>query len=55
MGSDGLFDNLYDDDILKCLYPQLKSDNNDSKIVLLENPQNVAVCLAENAEQLSLD
>ena len=48
MGSDGLFDNLYDEDILKCVYPNLKSQN-------LQNPNEVAVCLANNAEEKSLD
>ncbi len=43
IGSDGLFDNLFDEDLVKCI------DNPNVE------PQSAATCLAERAQALSLD
>lgn len=48
MGSDGLFDNLYDEDILKCIKPYLKGK-------LLEDVTGSVNCMAEEAERKSYD
>lgn len=43
MGSDGLFDNLYEDDLKICV------KNTDA------NPHNIATCLANKAHTMSYD
>lgn len=39
MGSDGLFDNLYDKDITDCLKPLIHSS-------ILKDPEQAATCIA---------
>ena len=34
MGTDGLFDNLFDEDIEKCLKPAMSVDSNTKKVQL---------------------
>ena len=43
MGSDGIFDNLFDDDIISCLETQIKNRK-------IENLQNASNCLSMSAE-----
>jgi len=44
MGSDGIFDNLFDDDIMQCLKGQVNSD------LQLRAPQRASDCLSLSAE-----
>lgn len=46
MGSDGLFDNLYEDDIIKCIKPYITHFD-------LSNPLGAAECIATLAEKKS--
>ena len=48
MGTDGLFDNLYEPDILACL-------EDDNKYSVPFDPTKVATCLAKKAEKFSFD
>lgn len=50
MGTDGLFDNVYDEDLLTCLYPQL-----DKNTKTLRNLEEAATCLADLAEKHGYD
>jgi len=52
MGSDGLFDNLYPEDILKCLNRQQKTPNLEvlnSRSCTLLSPKLASRCLAKKA------
>ena len=56
MGSDGLFDNLYDHDIEGCLKPSVKQEKQDQKNGFsLEDPEAVAKCMAGKAYGLGKD
>ena len=48
VASDGMLDNLYDKDVKKCIKPQMKG-------TYLQDPQQVAECLAKKAEVLGLN
>ena len=50
MGSDGLFDNLYEKDITPCII-----DTIDPITLLIRNNTEAAECLATKAVNLSLD
>ena len=50
VGSDGLFDNVYDEDMLPCITPQL-----DVKSKKVKNLLQVATCLANKAEEHGMD
>ena len=56
MGSDGLFDNLFDKDIIECLLLNLniKKSKNLDKLEIL-NLQNTSNCLALKAEIMGYD
>jgi serine/threonine protein phosphatase PrpC len=45
MGSDGIFDNLFDEDIIQCLKGQFSAEN-----LLLRDPQRASDCLSLSAE-----
>ena len=45
MASDGVFDNLYDPDLIECVTPFMKSTN-------LEDPQGASDCIADKAYKL---
>ena len=49
MGSDGIFDNLFDEDIMKCLESQIDENNQ------IRNLQNTSNCLSLKAEILGYD
>jgi protein phosphatase PTC7 len=51
MGSDGLFDNMYDEDLLPCLLAQIRQSN-DNKF-MIDDPNKAADCLAKQAYDLS--
>ena len=53
MGTDGLFDNLYDRDIEACLRPSISDVGNET--YLLNNPDQTAECIAKKAYGLSKD
>ena len=53
MGTDGLFDNLYDKDIEGCLQPGIKLVKDDE--FELSNPEEVANCMAKKAYTLGKD
>lgn len=53
MGTDGLFDNLYDKDLESCLLPEVKLVKKDE--FELSNPENVANCMSRKAYNLSKD
>lgn len=56
MGTDGLFDNLYDPDIEKCLYPSVKPQGSGPNATFkLEGAESVAKCMANKAYDLSKD
>jgi serine/threonine protein phosphatase PrpC len=51
MGSDGLYDNLFNEDIVTCIYPQYKSHQQSRHLTgELANPTAAAECLAKKAE-----
>lgn len=50
MGSDGLLDNVYDQEMVTCLYPQL-----EPKTKRLRDPEAAATCLADLAEKHGYD
>lgn len=45
MASDGVFDNLYDPDLIKCVQPYMKSTH-------FEDPQASSKCIADKAFKL---
>ena len=45
MGSDGIFDNLFDENIIECVKPHV-----NLKSLSIEDPQKVSSCLSMNAE-----
>jgi serine/threonine protein phosphatase PrpC len=47
MASDGVWDNLYDKDLISLIEKNLKSNN-----LILENPQKIADIIAQEAEDL---
>jgi len=58
MGSDGIWDNLYEKDIMKCVTAKIpkkisSKDKNDYRIFDEHNLQLIANCLTLKAEQLS--
>ena len=53
MGTDGLFDNLYDRDIEACLKPAITSVSED--VFELKDPDGAAKCIAKKAYDLSHD
>ena len=55
MGTDGLFDNLFDRDIEQCLYPSVQPVKDTQDQFDLVNPEKVANCMASKAYQLSKD
>lgn len=57
LGTDGIFDNLYDQDVLKCLKPEVTYANpiHPRDHFNLLDPQGAANCLASIAEKLSYD
>ena len=55
MGTDGLFDNLYDRDIEQCLYPGIQPVKDKQDEFDLVNPEKVANCMATKAYALSKD
>lgn len=52
MGSDGLFDNIHDQDLIPCLKTEIKKDNGR---VLMQSPEAAATCLAKLAYNKSKD
>jgi len=55
MGSDGLFDNLYNEDILECIYPQYSGTYSTTNVTgLLRDVQAVATCIAKKSEEKSI-
>lgn len=52
MGTDGLFDNLFDKDIEACLSPSVTLQN---KQVTLQDPTKAATCIGNKAYQLGKD
>jgi len=50
LGSDGLFDNLYDEDVRVCLAPLVDRRYGD-----VQDPTQAAVCIARKAQRLSRD
>lgn len=52
MGSDGLFDNLFDQDLMPCLHKELTILNGR---VYLKNPTTAATCLGNLAYERSKD
>jgi serine/threonine protein phosphatase PrpC len=52
MGSDGLFDNLYDDDLQPCLIQQIS--HSQGKFTM-QDPTAAADCLAKRAYAVSKD
>jgi len=52
MGSDGLFDNLYDEELSPCL---LKNIGFSKGVFTMDDPKAAAECLANRAYQLSKD
>ena len=52
MGSDGLFDNLFDDDIKQCLESQMLEWN---KKFRLKSMDDTATCISDKAYKLSKD
>ena len=50
VGTDGLFDNLYDEQIIEIVQPYVTSDNSD-----ISDPEVVADVIAGHAEKLSRD
>ena len=55
MGTDGLFDNLYDEDIEKCLHPNIKPIKDQSDEFEFIEPEKAANCIANKAYNLSKD
>ena len=55
MGTDGLFDNLYDADIEKCLLPSVKAVKDKEDQFELMEPAKAADCMAKRAYNLSKD
>lgn len=59
MGTDGLFDNLYDPDIEACLKPNVvvgkKAAEVTEQVFDLVNPEETANCMAKKAYALSKD
>ena len=57
MGSDGLFDNLYDKDISDCLYQQIELKKNIDELgdFKLKSVDETASCIGNKAYQLSHD
>lgn len=55
MGTDGLFDNLFDQDIEGCLHPSVKAHKDQKDQFELENPEGVAKCMANKAYKLGKD
>ena len=52
MGTDGLFDNLYDTDIEKCLHPSVKVVKDKEDQFELVEPAKAADCMAKRAYNL---
>eukprot|EP00354_Favella_ehrenbergii_P009832 CAMPEP_0170463860 /NCGR_PEP_ID=MMETSP0123-20130129/8811_1 /TAXON_ID=182087 /ORGANISM="Favella ehrenbergii, Strain Fehren 1" /LENGTH=63 /DNA_ID=CAMNT_0010729393 /DNA_START=733 /DNA_END=924 /DNA_ORIENTATION=+ len=55
MGTDGLYDNLYDKDVQACLEPAVKVKANSKEEFELSEPESVARCMAKKAYNLSKD
>ncbi len=55
MGTDGLFDNLFDNDIHACLHPSVRAKKDQKDDFELDNPEGVAKCMANKAYNLSKD
>ena len=55
MGTDGLFDNLYDADIHACLAPSIQAKKGLTDVFELINASAVATCMASKAYTLSKD
>lgn len=52
MGSDGLFDNLFDKEILSIVKAQIASSNRPTRFLSIE-PQKISDALAERAKYVS--
>jgi serine/threonine protein phosphatase PrpC len=50
LGSDGVFDNLFDQDIMDCFMNKVTRENLDVKV-----PHEITECIANKAEKLSYD
>ena len=50
MASDGVFDNLFDNDLAECVKPYMASDG-----ITFLDPQASADCIAQNAQRHGLD
>jgi len=55
MGTDGLFDNLFDHDIHNCLHPSVRPLKDSKEEFELVDPEGVAKCMANKAYNLSKD
>lgn len=53
MGSDGLFDNLYHEDMLACIYPQYQLGTNRYQTGELKSTDAIAECIAKKSEEKS--
>ena len=53
MGSDGLFDNLYDADLEPCLIERIKRSKDEGVMYTITDPTSAATCLADKAYALS--
>lgn len=52
MGTDGLFDNVFDEDLKPCLHKEIKNTNGR---IWLADPTAAATCIGELAYQKSKD
>ena len=55
MGTDGLYDNLYDLDIKNCLEPAVKATRDSEDEFVMSDAEGVARCMAQKAYTLSKD
>jgi protein phosphatase PTC7 len=53
MGSDGLFDNLYHEDLLTCIYPQYEKGASRYDTGFVKDPRLAAECMAKKSEEKS--
>ena len=53
MGSDGLFDNLFEHDIEKCLYKEIEERQGMENEFMLKSVNNAASCIGKKAYKLS--
>lgn len=53
MGTDGLFDNLYDKDVQACLEPSVNISKDSGEEFEISDPLAVARCMSRKAYDLS--